>query len=189
MKEKWKTVRGFPNYEVSDQGRVRNRERGKLLKPSLQNPYWVVSLYRRRKGKLEQKVMAIHKIVLTAFIGPRPKGKNARHFPDRDPANNRLSNLSWATQLVNQRDRVIHGTHGRGEKSGTAKLTKEDVAFIRQIANDPEMIGMEFRKMRGGPPTPYGRNARIAKKVREERGKNVTPTMIGYILRGENWNN
>lgn len=187
MTERWKRIRGFPNYEVSDLGRVRNRRKGNILKPSFQGPYFVVGLYRRLNGKLHQKVMALHKIVLTTFVGPRPKGKNARHFPDRDPTNNKLSNLSWATQLVNQRDRFVHGTHSRGEQNGSAKLSVEDIAFIREIANDPEMIGTEFRRMRGGPPTPYGRNSRIAKKIKTERGKAVTPTMIGYILRGENW--
>ena len=31
--EKWRTVPGHPNYEMSDQGRVRNSKTGKLLDP------------------------------------------------------------------------------------------------------------------------------------------------------------
>ena len=35
MKESWKEVNEYPNYEVSDLGRVRNKKTGKLL--SLKN--------------------------------------------------------------------------------------------------------------------------------------------------------
>lgn len=73
----------------------------------------------------------VHRLVLEAFVGPCPSGEGARHFPDRDPSNNRLSNLQWATQKVNQRDRVFHGTDTPGEKSCRAKLTEEKVREIR----------------------------------------------------------
>jgi hypothetical protein len=56
------------------------------------------------------KFPAVHRLVLEAFVGPCPEGKEARHFPDRDPRNNRLDNLSWATRTTNQRDRDFHGT-------------------------------------------------------------------------------
>lgn len=31
--ETWKTIKDAPNYEVSDQGRVRNRRTGRILRP------------------------------------------------------------------------------------------------------------------------------------------------------------
>lgn len=41
--------------------------------------------------------------------------------------------LSWKTPAENQADRLCHGTHGRGEQSGTAKLTEIKVREIRAL--------------------------------------------------------
>lgn len=39
--------------------------------------------------------------------------------------------LRWATKIENQADRLIHGTHSRGERSGKAKLSEIAVREIR----------------------------------------------------------
>lgn len=44
--------------------------------------------------------------------------------------------LRWATRTENQADRLIHGTHNRGEKCGAAKLTEGDVREIRKMLNN-----------------------------------------------------
>lgn len=38
--------------------------------------------------------------------------------------------LGWKTTAQNQADRLIHGTHNRGERHGQAKLTEADVRGI-----------------------------------------------------------
>jgi hypothetical protein len=38
--------------------------------------------------------------------------------------------LRWATGAENAADRLVHGTDGRGEKNGMAKLTRADVSQI-----------------------------------------------------------
>jgi hypothetical protein len=50
-----------------------------------------------------------------------------RHWPDRDPSNNRLTNLSWGTYFENVDDSRAHGTIARGESHGMAKLSADDV--------------------------------------------------------------
>ena len=65
----------------------------------------------------------VHQLVLEAFVGPRPEGMESRHFPDRDPANNRVENLSWGTHQQNIRDQKVHGTDNSGERNGQVKLT------------------------------------------------------------------
>lgn len=42
---------------------------------------------------------------------------------------NRPTNLQWATALVNNRDRYVHGTMPRGETSGSNKLTSDQVIW------------------------------------------------------------
>lgn len=79
--------------------------------------------------------MCVHHMVLTAFIGPKPEGKEARHR-DGDPTNNALTNLRWSTHVENEKDKIGHGTHTRGERNGGAKLTQRQADSIRRrIAN------------------------------------------------------
>ena len=77
-----------------------------------------------------QKTVPIHRIVLDAWIGPKPKGMECRHL-DGNPSNNNLDNLCWGTHLENQQDRIVHGTNCCGEKHAGVKLTLEKVRQIR----------------------------------------------------------
>lgn len=165
--EEWLPVVGFRFYEVSSLGRVRSwklrRGRGSLA-PSptvvysgLRVGYPSVTL--RQDGK--QHRLHVHNLVLAAFVGPRPEGHVARHFPDDTKTNVRLSNLSWSTHSQNALDKRVHGTAAvglrngtytrperkpmgtrngvhskpermaRGERCGAAKLTASDVLQIR----------------------------------------------------------
>lgn len=44
------------------------------------------------------------------------------------------SHLSWKTSAENHADKLIHGTHDRGERSPRAKLTEAEVRAIRRLA-------------------------------------------------------
>ena len=72
----------------------------------------------------------VHHLVLETFIGPRPKGQEARHL-DGKVENNTLSNLQWSTHAENAADQILHGTDTRGERNGQAKLSFADADFIR----------------------------------------------------------
>jgi len=50
---------------------------------------------------------------------------------DGDRTNNCLENLRWGTKRSNQADRLRHGTHNRGERHKSSKLTKAQVLAIR----------------------------------------------------------
>ena len=41
--------------------------------------------------------------------------------------------LSWKTHAENMADTLIHGTHNRGERCGTSKLTEDQVREIRAL--------------------------------------------------------
>jgi len=122
--EEWRAVPGFEGrYEVSNLGQVRslgrtetysrilndgrrdNVTRTKKTKPLVGNLGSNGYLTVRLKGK----TYAIHRLVLTAFVGPRPEGQAACHN-DGDSVNNILSNLRWDTYQANNMDRAKHGT-------------------------------------------------------------------------------
>lgn len=104
----WKTIPGFPDYQVSDQGEVRSTKfnRMKVLKPSVDGGgYMQVVL--RHDGR--QATKRVHQLVALAFIGERPEGLQTRHL-DGNTLNNASSNLAYGTPAENAADKHIHGT-------------------------------------------------------------------------------
>lgn len=125
LPERWLPVVGYEGlYEVSDLGRVRSLDRiltthrghrqmarGRVLQPWTYNkpdrlPYPIVQLCRQGRCKKQH----IHRLVLNAFVGPRPEGLYGCHN-DGDVSNNALTNLRWDTPSSNCYDTVRHGHH------------------------------------------------------------------------------
>ena len=93
---------GFENYEVSNLGRVRNIESGRVLKPRLhRDGYLVHGLY----GYDKRKFLFLHRIIATAFID-NPEEKPCVNHINENKLNNDLSNLEWCTVRENN----VHGT-------------------------------------------------------------------------------
>jgi len=108
--ERWLPVVDWEDrYEVSSEGRVRSKRSGRVLRtsPNPRGGHLRVKLC--RPGV--QRTRTVHQIVLEAFVGPRPTGLVARHYPDPDPTNNRVENLRWGTNSENTLDKVEHGNH------------------------------------------------------------------------------
>lgn len=148
MSEKWRAVVGYEDhYKVSDYGRVRtvfrkvvrtggkegivHTVRDRILKawPIGRCGHLYVGLYKERK---QVKTLAVHRLVLEAFVGPCPDGMECRHL-DGNPVNNCVDNLCWGTPKQNMADRERHGRHDRGSRSVKAKLTETDIPVIRSM--------------------------------------------------------
>jgi hypothetical protein len=86
--------------------------------------------YGHRHVTLNAQCKSVHRLILTTFVGPRPKGMVCRHL-DGNPGNNALSNLRWGTPKENAADSIAHGTRAAGERNGSAKLTAEQVRKCR----------------------------------------------------------
>jgi hypothetical protein len=123
MAERWLDVVGYEEiYQVSDYGRVRSLDRvncrgrrlkGKILKLS-KNPTGYLSVDLCNGQKRTKK--KVHVLVLEAFRGECPEGKESCHY-DGNPANNCLENLRWDTHSSNIFDKVRHGTHPQAQKT------------------------------------------------------------------------
>lgn len=155
----YKDIPGFPGYRVGADGSVWScwfvpggqqravmLDRWRELKPS--GLYKLVTL--SRDGKLFYR--KVHILVLEAFVGPRPKGMLACHFPDRDPANCRLDNLRWDTRRENQNDMIKHGTVRKGGSLPWTKTTAEKVIEIRRrkaLGDSYEKLAADFGMSKG----------------------------------------
>ena len=105
--EVWKTIKDFPNYEVSDQGRVRNNDKNLVMSPTkdASNGYMVVNLYTDPK---HYKRRYVHRLVAEAFL-PNPEEKRTVNHIDCDKTNNVISNLEWATDSENMKHAFKNG--------------------------------------------------------------------------------
>jgi len=93
MTENWKIIEDYPNYMVSDKGRVININRNKILKQHKTAGYLRVSL--SNKGKVRH--LLVHRLVAMAFLGTPPDGYEVNH-KDRDKLNNSVDNLEWCSR-------------------------------------------------------------------------------------------
>lgn len=93
--EEWSDIPGFPNYAVSDYGRVLNTKRNYLLKNTLySNGYLYVSLGRLGKNT------SVHRLVAQMFIQSDLEDLEVNHL-DGNKLNNHVSNLEVTTAVDN----------------------------------------------------------------------------------------
>lgn len=90
------------NYEVNNNGEVRNIKTKKTLKPCLSNSgYQVISM--SNNGKI--KSANVHTLVAKAFIpNDKPMLYTDVHHIDGDKLNNNVKNLRWTTHSENKNE-------------------------------------------------------------------------------------
>lgn len=127
-RERWRRIRGWPGYQVSDRGRARSLPRrladgrehgGGLLAPFPdKDGYLCVHL---RDGDRELSV-PVHVLVAAHF--PCWEGLEVRHL-DGDQQHNWWTNLRWGTHRENEHDKTTGNrqeTGNEGERRETEKL-------------------------------------------------------------------
>lgn len=103
VKEIWEPVKGFPDYSVSNLGRVISRKgsKEKFIGGLRSNGYVGVSLWQGSRNRATE----VHRLVAEMFI-PNPKGLPQVNHIDEDKSNNQVSNLEWCSAAKN----ANHGT-------------------------------------------------------------------------------
>ncbi len=151
--ENFKDVAGYEGiYEVGDMGSIKSVERivvngarttkvrERILKPGIHpSGHLLVALCANGK----QRTCKVHRLVAAAFVGRCPAGMHCCHN-DGDPANNAASNLRYDTPTGNAADRLLHGTHIKGERQNGNKLTEAQVLAIRADTRAQRTIAAEY---------------------------------------------
>lgn len=155
----WRTVIGFPNYQISDTGLLKNTVR--ILNPSKTTKGYLRTTLVSNGYK---KQFSIHRLVAIHFI-PNTNNLPELNHIDGDKTNNKKSNLEWCTARHNQLHAYRTGLkiQYRGSSHGRAKLDEKTVIKIRgQYKNGNTLEGLAAK---------YG----------------VCKSSIGYIVNNQTW--
>lgn len=130
MIEVWKEIEGYPNYQISNLGRVKSLNYLRTGKEKIMKGYkdkygyLYVGLY--KEGKV--KMLKIHRLVALAFIDNPDNLQQVNHI-DENPTNNSVDNLEWCTAKYN----INYGT--RNKRASESKSLP-----ILQFSFDGEFI-------------------------------------------------
>lgn len=139
--ETWKALARNPNYEVSTEGRVRERarpvfNRGRVyskpprqIEPFIDPDGYAFVVIRKPLGTGSEKIF-VHRLVMEVFVSKCPDDMTVDHI-DRVRTNNAVSNLRYATKAEQTENRDL--SRISGENSKFSKLKEADVVEIRKM--------------------------------------------------------
>ena len=153
-------VRIFENYEASDSGLIRNAKTGRQVKQYVGKDGYL-------RTQIAGKTRLVHRLIAIAFVAADP-GKDFVNHKDGNKQNNRACNLEWVTREENMIHAYSHGLKKppAGEKNGRAKLSAENVQFIKD----------NYKK---------GDKERGTKALAEKFG--VARQTVSAVISGQNW--
>ena len=133
MDEVWKQIEEYPNYSVSNLGRVRNDKFGRIMTNCINTRgYYRVDLYKNGIAKN----FFVHRLIGQYFIEGFDVNLDIDHI-DRNKLNNAISNLRCVSHGVNERNKTKKAncsSQYKGvsfeKKSGKWKATVKEVKKI-----------------------------------------------------------
>ena len=131
IKEKWKEIEGYPDYQVSDRGLVKSfwHRKTRILKPRLGRGYLRVKLCRDGKPKN----FLVHRLVALAFCGGYEDGFEVDHISG-NKLDNRAENLRWVSSSLNH----VHQQKAKSKSGyiGVYQMQGNLAKPYRALAND-----------------------------------------------------
>lgn len=138
MKEIWKEIPGFEDYEASTIGRIRRKTKshafpaGYILKGYQDLTGYINIVLHKKQIPYPTR---FHRVIAITFLGPPPTNKHEVNHKNGIKNDNNIDNLEWITHKEN----ILHSTRilclRIGEKHGIAKLKNKDIPIIRDLMN------------------------------------------------------
>lgn len=100
MKEEWKKISDYEDYEISNFGRIKSYKQNKNGIITLGNKDKKGYLTKTLCNEEGRKTFKVHRLVAKAFI-PNPLNLPQINHKDEDKTNNRADNLEWCDNLYN----------------------------------------------------------------------------------------
>lgn len=156
----WKTINGFSNYEISDQGEVRNKTTNYILKGRMsKSGYLQVSIKKDETNKFTNQY--IHRLVALHFLNNDEQKREVNH-KDGNKINNILDNLEWVTSSENQKHRHSIGIKttsnrhiGMFDLDGNLIQEFNSIVEAFTILNKPSRVNID-NALQGKQKTAYG---------------------------------
>lgn len=139
----WRQCPRFPHLEISEYGDLRfafagpKRPTGWRFKGVVDSDGYLRYVFRIGEAKY---AITAYRLVAEAFIGPRPSEQHEVAHASGSRVSSDYRQLRWATRAENADDTRTHDTNQAGERNGRAKITENDVHFIRA----------EYRRVKNG---------------------------------------
>ena len=157
MREEFRNIKGYPNYQVSNLGRVKVLNYLRMGVEKIRKVEKSIHGYLRIKLSVngKKKTFFVHSLVITTFK-PKPPSKECCNHINGVKTDNRIENLEWVSRSEN----TVHAYkvlgrkmgYGKGEKHPRAKLTEKQVIQIRALLKNTNMflheIGSLFKVTR-----------------------------------------
>ena len=125
------------NYDISEQGIVKNINTGRIMKPEIQKSgYHRVTLC--ASGKTHRYLL--HRLVALCYI-PNKEGKPCVNHKDGDKSNNCVENLEWVTYSENELHSIhVLGKTGSGRKPTIPQETINEMFEMRKMGSTQKLI-------------------------------------------------
>jgi hypothetical protein len=136
--EIWKDIEGYEGlYKISSFGSVFSVRVNRLLLENIHHSgYKYVILHKNN----QRKYFAISRLVATHFL-PNLENKQQVDHIDRDPLNNHISNLRWATSGENSRNKSSYKNSSSKYKGVSFSKTKKKWISMLSINNKDNFLG------------------------------------------------
>ena len=114
INECWRSITGYVNYQVSNIGRVRNADTGRIFTPiDNGHGYFRVSLYRDRVKKLT----LVHRLLAQEIVENLDNKQRVDHI-DGNKSNNCVTNLRWVSASENNMNQRKTSKHTSSKYKG-----------------------------------------------------------------------
>lgn len=143
-------------YLVTEDGRVFSEKTNRFLIGVNNNGYIQINIGGSRREYL-------HRMIAECYI-PNPNSYLVINHIDNNRSNNRVENLEWCTQKMNNDHMVNQDRNIKGSRNPQSKVTENDVIEIRHLYANKEMT-----------------QTMLAKKY------NVCQSLISLIVTNKNW--
>lgn len=116
------------DYEITRDGQVINKHNNHVVKPQINGKGY-------ERVSIGKRLMFVHRLVAQRYV-PNPENKPQVNHIDGNKLNNNADNLEWVTNQENRDHAINNGLQATGEKCAQAKLTQNDVDYIRSHINE-----------------------------------------------------
>lgn len=132
----WKPIEEASNYEVSDEGQIRNKAGLIMANSLIGRGYLKIIIVSNDKIRITRKV---HILVARAFVKEKREDQNSVNHKDGNKQNNYYKNLEWVTAQENMDHAVANDLVSFGENHHLSRYTEQEIRDICEVLEQKDI--------------------------------------------------